>query len=187
MTSLASNLPDRTNDCPLGARWCGWTLYAIVNGRHMPADERAAIQRARRRASTWTAIRRQPVNWSVGDGDASRLPGYADTLSHPRHRHCWLEVGRRAVHIDWVTREGGSPGFSYSMVRVYVDRTLRDEQVHGGSALGFTAWGTTAVAPVRRGLAVGLAPGRFLDPQPPLVWWMTTAGRDGQAREEGGR
>jgi hypothetical protein len=160
--------------CPLGTRWAAWKIYVFMRcasgGSHLASDERAAVLRARRRRLSWTPVSPLPVEWTVGPGDATLLAGGEGLLSGRRHLHASTTIGTRTIHIDWATGTGGGPGFSYTLVRIYVDGVLVDEQAHGGCSLGFTLWGGQALAVVRRGQAVGVASDWFRGGQPPTVW-----------------
>ena len=176
MTDLSLSNPSVSDPapCPLGTRWAAWKIYVFMRcasgGTHLTPEERTAVLRARRRRLSWTPVSPLSVEWTVGPGDATLLAGGEGLLSGRRHLHASTRIGTRTIHVDWATGTGGGPGFSYKLVRIYVDGVLVDEQAHGGCSLGFTLWGGPALAVVRRAHAVGVASDWFRGGQPPTVW-----------------
>jgi hypothetical protein len=179
VTDIGHSRPSVTDPepCPLGTRWAAWKIYVFARGAsggtHLTPVEREAVRRAKRRRLTWKPVSPLAVEWSVGPGDATRLADGDGLLHRRRHLHASTTIGTRSIHIDWATGMGGGPGFSYTLVHIYVDGALVDESAHGGSSLGFTLWGGPALAFIRRGLAVGVASDWFRSASPPTVWLMT--------------
>ena len=135
-------------------QWLTWGVSRVRHGDLRP-DVLARIDADRARARSLRAVMwTTPIPWVEDRSVRVRFIAHGNRLRDEWRRCAELTFNGRDVYLEWFGGTGGGPGFSFSEVRIHLDRKLVGRAWRLGCSLGGGGYDSPAVAMLRDDLAL---------------------------------